>query len=160
MNEKDEQGLPDDLPADLRAIRWLIRLVVPERYQEEFLGDLIEEYETLICPQWGPGRSNWWLWRQVLGSMIPMLRLRLEEVQMIWKASIRSLMDYRLSTEAFDARLVLWVCSLFGVALVPLAFLALLRNGGGTGDFLIGVGLAVVAVALAAMLGRLLDEAD
>lgn len=154
MNPESYPIPPDDRHGPWRIVRLLIRLVVPERYREEFLGDLIEEYEALIRPQWGPGRSSWWLWRQAFGSVIPMLRLRLEEeMQMFRTASIRSLVGARLSTEVFDSRFAQVACSLAGVAIVPMAILALFRNQGGGAEFLLGIGLAIVAGLIFLMMG-------
>ena len=150
---------PDDLPAPGGSIRCLIRVVAPERYREAFLGDLIEEYETVIRPQMGPRRAAWWLWRQALGSVPPLLRMRVtQEVPMLKKTTIRSLLGFRLSTEEFDARLALWACSLAGVAIVPMAILALMRNHGGRAEFLLGVGLAVVAGLIFLAMGLVIRQ--
>jgi hypothetical protein len=68
---------PDDLPTPLWVARSVVEALLPEPYREAFLGDLIEEYEAEVRPQLGPRRAGWWLWRQVLGSVVPMIRLRL-----------------------------------------------------------------------------------
>jgi hypothetical protein len=149
-----DQRPPDDPAGSWRAVRCLVRLVAPEECREAFLGDLIEEYDDFIRPQMGPGRAAWWLWRQVLGSVPPMLRMRVtQEVQMLKKTTIRSLLGYRLSTEESDSRLALVACSLAGFAIVPMAMIALLRNHGSRTEFLLGVGLAVVAGLIFLMMG-------
>ncbi|QDV35549.1 hypothetical protein [Tautonia plasticadhaerens] len=141
-----DQRPPDDPAGSWRAVRCLVRLVAPEECREAFLGDLIEEYDDFIRPQVGPRRAAWWLWRQALGSVPPLLRMRAtQEVQMLKKTTIRSLLGLRLGTETFDARVALVACSLAGVAIVPLATLALLRNHGGRAEVLLGIGLAIVA---------------
>lgn len=151
-----ERRHPDDLPGPWRVIGCLIRLVAPEPYREALLGDLIEEYQTEIRPRTGQVRAAWWLGRQALGSVPPLLWLRLEqEVHMITKATVRSLLGTRLSTEAFDARLAFWGCMIGGMALVPLGVVALLRNGSGRAEFVLGTGLAVVLGLLCLLLASL-----
>ncbi len=108
MSTTREPRSPDDLPGPWKVLRCLIRVVAPERYREAFLGDLIEEWETTIRPQMGPRWAAWWLCRQALGSVPPLLRIRVtQEVPMLKKTTIRSLLGFRLSTEESDARLAL-----------------------------------------------------
>ncbi len=159
MSTTNDQPLPVDPARSWRAVRCLIQLVAPKRYQEALLGDLIEEWETVIRPQSGPGRAEWWLWRQALGSIPPLLWLRMtQEVQMFRKAMIRSLLGTRLSTEAFDARLALVACTLAGVGIVPMAMIALIRNQGGRAEVLLGIGLALVAGLMFLMMGFVIRQ--
>ena len=141
------------------VLRCLIRVVAPERYREAFLGDLIEEWETTSRPQMGPRWAAWWLCWQALGSVPPLLRMRVtQEVSMLKKTTIRSLLGFRLSTEESDARLALWACSLSGVAIVPMTILALIRNQGGRPEFLLGLGLAFVAGLIFLAMGLVIRQ--
>jgi hypothetical protein len=72
---------------------------------------------------------------------------------MTGKTTIRTLLVYRLSDEKFDSQIAVWVCSIAGVAIVPLAIRALMRHPGGRADFLLGVVLASVTGLLIVMLG-------
>lgn len=149
-----ENPTPHAPPRHWRAIVALIRRVAPSRDQEAFLGDLIEEWETVIRPQRGPRRAWCWLWRQTLGSLPALLRMRLsQEVSMTPKPTMRAVLGHRLSSEAADARFSLATCVIAGVAIVPLAIVALLRNHSGPAEFLLGVGLALVSSVIFLMMG-------
>jgi len=64
-------------------------------------------------------------------------------------------LNYRLTGEPFDARVVQLICYLGGMAIVPGAVVALVRHPGSRADFLLGVGLAVLLALLCVMLGML-----
>ncbi len=68
---------------------------------------------------------------------------------------IRIPLNYRLSGEPFDARVGELIGYLAGLAIVPVAVVALVRHPGSRADFLLGVGLAGLMALLFVMLGML-----
>ncbi len=72
---------------------------------------------------------------------------------------IRIPLNYRLTGEPFDARVVQLICSLGGIAIVPVAVVALVRHPGSRADFLLGLGLAVLLALLCVMMGILCRHA-
>ena len=68
---------------------------------------------------------------------------------------IRMPLNYRLSGEALDARVGELIGYLAGLAIVPVAVVALIRHPGSRADFLLGVGLAGLMALLFVMLGML-----
>lgn len=65
----------------------------------------------------------------------------------------------RLTGETFDARVGRLACILGGIAVVPLAVVALVRHAGSRADFLLGLGLAGLVALLCVMLGMLCRHA-
>jgi hypothetical protein len=67
-------------PADCRPprgiARFILNLVVPGRWRDEFIDDLREEYELKIIKV-GPRAAQAWLWEQVCRSISPWLLWRL-----------------------------------------------------------------------------------
>jgi hypothetical protein len=61
----------------------------------------------------------------------------------------------RLSDESFDARLGQLACSLAGVAILPLAFVAVTRHAGSRADMVLGSGLACLLSLLCILLGMI-----
>ena len=72
MNAIDErqQGLGADFPGG--CARSVLRLLIPSDRREEFVGDLIEEAETVVLPRSGRGAARRWFWWQALTSASPM----------------------------------------------------------------------------------------
>lgn len=68
---------------------------------------------------------------------------------------IRIPLNYRLSGDPFDARVAELILYLAGMAIVPMAVVALIRHPGSRADFLLGVGLAGLMALLFVMLGML-----
>jgi hypothetical protein len=52
--------------------RLFLHLLIPEGRREEFVGDLIEEAETVVLPRRGSAAARRWFWWQVLTSASPM----------------------------------------------------------------------------------------
>jgi hypothetical protein len=67
----------DPLPLG-RIDRLILKCIVPKYRREEFIGDLLEEWETEILPELGEERARDWLRSQVRRSIIPWLTLRLD----------------------------------------------------------------------------------
>jgi hypothetical protein len=68
---------------------------------------------------------------------------------------IRIPLNYRLSSDPFDARVAQLVLYCAAVFIIPTAILALVRHPGSQADFLLGLGLAVLMALLFVMLGML-----
>jgi hypothetical protein len=68
---------------------------------------------------------------------------------------IRISLSHRLSDDTLDSRLGQLACSLAGIAIVPVAGVALIRHPGSRADFLLGIGLAGLLGLLCMMLGML-----
>jgi hypothetical protein len=64
-------------------------------------------------------------------------------------------LNHRLTGEPFDARVGQLACILGGIAILPLAVVALVRQPGSRAEFLLGLGLAVLVAMLCAILGML-----
>lgn len=52
--------------------QFLLRLLLPAARREEFVGDLIEEAETVVLPRRGRGAARRWFWWQAATSASPM----------------------------------------------------------------------------------------
>jgi hypothetical protein len=72
MNRTDSgaDGLGDDFPGG--AAELLLRMLLPAGRREEFVGDLIEEAETVVLPQHGLRAARRWFWWQAVTSASPM----------------------------------------------------------------------------------------
>lgn len=61
----------------------LLRILIPADRREEFVGDLIEEAESLILPRQGRRAALSWFWWQIVASAPPVLARRwVREVSM------------------------------------------------------------------------------
>jgi len=65
---------PDGIGAGFpgRGTQFLLRLLLPTGRREEFVGDLIEEAETVVLPQRGRAAARRWFWWQAVTSASPM----------------------------------------------------------------------------------------
>jgi hypothetical protein len=68
-------------------------------------------------------------------------------------------LNHRLTGEPFDARVGQLACILAGIAILPLAVVALVRHPGSRTEFLLGLGLAGLVALLCVMLGVLCRHA-
>jgi len=50
-----------------------ILLLIPRNYREHLVGDLEEEYTTIVVPEYGLRKARLWYWVQVLCSLLPLL---------------------------------------------------------------------------------------
>lgn len=66
-----------------------------------------------------------------------------------------SVLRRRVSEPGFDARIGQLVCSLGGLAILPMAAVALVRHSASRSDFMLGLGLGVLLALLFIMLGML-----
>jgi len=72
MNATDSthDSLGSDFPGE--GAQFLLRLLLPAGRREEFVGDLIEEAETVVLPRRGRGAARRWFWWQAATSASPM----------------------------------------------------------------------------------------
>jgi hypothetical protein len=69
-HHSDQRGLGADFPGG--GARFLLRLLLPAGRRDEFVGDLIEEAETVVLPRSGHGAAVRWFWWQAATSASPM----------------------------------------------------------------------------------------
>jgi hypothetical protein len=65
-----------------------ILLLVPKRYREHLVGDLEEEYLTIVLPEYGSQKARFWYWLQVVFSIAPIVWSRLKGIvgaAWLWK---------------------------------------------------------------------------
>jgi len=46
-------------------------LLIPKRNREHLIGDLEEEFRTVILPRYGPRKAAYWYWWNVIVSIVP-----------------------------------------------------------------------------------------
>jgi len=63
-------SLGADFPGE--GAQFLLRLLLPAGRREEFVGDLIEEAETIVLPRRGRSAARRWFWWQAATSASPM----------------------------------------------------------------------------------------
>lgn len=70
----ERQARHDGLGAEFpgRSAQFLLRLLLPTGRREEFVGDLIEEAETVVLPARGRPAAVRWFWWQATTSASPM----------------------------------------------------------------------------------------
>jgi hypothetical protein len=69
--------------------------------------------------------------------------------------TIRNILAFSLSSNSFDARLGQLACSLAGIAIIPLAAMAIQKHAGSRADIFLGLGSACLLGLLCVMLGML-----
>jgi hypothetical protein len=69
--------------------------------------------------------------------------------------TLRTLLEFRLIEDSFDARLGQLACSLAGIVVIPVAAVAILKHAGSRADILLGFGLACLLGLLCILLGML-----
>lgn len=65
-----------------------ILLLIPRRYREHLVGDLEEEYNTIVLPEYGARKARNWYWWHVVISVGPLLWVHVRRVATIawlWK---------------------------------------------------------------------------
>jgi len=70
-----------------RCARFLL-LLVPKRNREYLLGDLEEEYLTIVLPEYGDRLARLWYWWQVAISIAPLLWTQIKRTAgfvLLWK---------------------------------------------------------------------------
>jgi hypothetical protein len=55
-------------------------LLLPRKYRESLLGDLEEEYRSMVLPRYGPFWAKVYYWVQVFSSFLPILWRLLEQI--------------------------------------------------------------------------------
>ncbi len=64
-------------PGVPREAEMLLHLFLPRSMREYAIGDLEEEFRTIVLPKFGPRFARRWYWLQVARSVLQSLRLRL-----------------------------------------------------------------------------------
>lgn len=62
--------------------------LAPRKYREHLIGDLEEEYRTVVLPRFGMKKARFWYWWQVIQSLLPILWSgvkRIAAVTFLWK---------------------------------------------------------------------------
>jgi hypothetical protein len=70
-----------------RAAKFML-LLVPKRHREHLIGDLEEEYITILLPEYGARKAQCWYWWQVAISVGPLLRAQIKRgvaIAWLWK---------------------------------------------------------------------------
>jgi len=70
-----------------KAAKFIV-LLVPKRHREHLIGDLEEEYITIVLPEYGATKARLWYWWQVAISVVPLLWaqvMRAEAIAWLWK---------------------------------------------------------------------------
>jgi len=65
-----------------------ILLLIPRRYREHLVGDLEEEYNTIVLPEYGARKARNWYWWHVVISVGPLLWVhvrRAATIAWLWK---------------------------------------------------------------------------
>ncbi len=132
--------------------RLLLRCLFPENRREEFVGDLIEEVDTVVLPRRGRRAALCWFWWQVAESVPPLLARSLEkEIQMgkiRWGVAVTILVLGTLM--ASDSGL--WTAGFTTIALVIFAIAVPAAIGLVSGNLVFrGVGVAISVVLLIAI---------
>ena len=116
-DHSSQQGGPPDLPIPewvaLRIIRW----IVPKPYRDEFISDLLEEYEIILRVKGGAAAREWFR-GQVLHLMPQCLLWRLERGIVILRSG--ELLSWVLAIALFAYLLPAFLigATLYGVAIV------------------------------------------
>jgi hypothetical protein len=77
-------GRPTSPP---KAAKFIL-LLVPKRHRENLIGDLEEEYATILLPEFGVRKARTWYWWQVTLSVGPFLWVQIKRVAAaawLWK---------------------------------------------------------------------------
>jgi len=85
---KLESTHPGEYPTSPPKVAKLILLLVPKRCRENLIGDLEEEYTTILLPEYGARRARAWYWWQVALSIGPLLWAQVKRglaVAWVWK---------------------------------------------------------------------------
>lgn len=62
--------------------------LAPRKYREHLIGDLEEEYRTVVLPRFGIKKARFWYWWQVIQSLLPILwssAKRIAAATFLWK---------------------------------------------------------------------------
>ena len=65
-----------------------VLLMIPKRHREHMIGDLEEEYSSIVLPQYGVRYAQCWYWWHVAESFLPFLWAHVRRVMMavwLWK---------------------------------------------------------------------------
>ena len=75
-----DRGFDGGLGLSPPAGAQFLLLLLPKKYREGLLGDLEEEYRTVVLPRYGALWAKVYYWVQVLSSFLPILWRLLEQI--------------------------------------------------------------------------------
>lgn len=82
----------------LRAQK-LLHFLLPKNLRESLIGDLEEEYRTVIFPKFGGRYARAWYWKQVATSILPLIWSALvKALKLAWMGRLASWLLNKLST--------------------------------------------------------------
>jgi hypothetical protein len=122
-DDPEDMGNPPDSPRLGWVERLVIRLIMPKDYREEFEADLLEEYEE-IRREKGDAAAMSWRRDQLLRSVVPLLRRRLERL-----IPAALFVYFRPLVPLFRRRVARMLPLLVVVYFLPVLFLGLLLHG-------------------------------
>jgi hypothetical protein len=79
----------NDASGQVPSTARFLLLLIPRKYRENLVGDLEEEFATIVFPQYGPRRAQLWYWEQVFAGLAPIAWAqvkRLAVLVFLWKA--------------------------------------------------------------------------
>jgi len=74
-----EAGQYGAAPAPPKSAKFIL-LLLPKQNREHLIGDLEEEYSTVVLPEYGERKAQFWYWWQVLNSIAPILWSRIRRI--------------------------------------------------------------------------------
>lgn len=81
-------GLNKEVPSETPKSAKLLLLLAPKSYRENLVGDLEQEFRTIVLPQYGAWRARWWYRWQVACSLLPIIWNSLKRaagLALLWK---------------------------------------------------------------------------
>ena len=52
---------------------YFLLLLIPKKFRESFVGDLEEEFRTIVLPQYGRRKATLWYWWHTILSLLPFI---------------------------------------------------------------------------------------
>jgi hypothetical protein len=75
-----DPSIPTQPLSPPKLAAYLLYLFLSKHDRENIPGDLAEEYETIILPEFGLRRATLWFWKQVFCSIWPVIAPRLKRI--------------------------------------------------------------------------------
>jgi Bacterial RNA polymerase, alpha chain C terminal domain len=77
---ESELRIGDHYPHPPKYGEFLLYLFLKRKDRENVIGDLVEEYSTIILPKFGVLKASLWFWKQVASSIMPLLWPRMKRL--------------------------------------------------------------------------------
>jgi hypothetical protein len=86
--QSDQETSTTQLP---QGAEKLLYFILPKDLRESLPGDLEEEYRTIMLPKFGLRFARVWYWKQVVGSVLPIIQNRLIKLfKLAWVGKLAS----------------------------------------------------------------------